>query len=66
MPTYVYSSECLCLDDLSKELPQFSEIELNLPIEQRDSVWCPKCGATLKRLIRFEGSVWAPTAGGMR
>ena len=39
--------------------------ERRLPMEERDNQVCV-CGEPIKRLITFEGSVWAPTAGGMR
>lgn len=66
-PTYVYETcECEILESCpcQEEVPD--EFELNVPVEERDRQWCQHCGMMLKRLLRFEGLVWAPTAGGMR
>lgn len=54
MPNYVYEN---C---------QGEEVTVNVPIAERDNVDCGPCGKKMKRLIRFEGRVWAPTAGGTR
>lgn len=37
-----------------------NEFELNVPIAERDNQ------GDWKRVQRFSGSVWAPTAGGMK
>lgn len=42
-----------------------SEFEKNVPIEERNAVVCD-CGGETFRKITFFGSVYAPTAGGMR
>ena len=41
--------------------------EITRPMSERDNpLPCSKCGGDLKRVIDFKGSVYAPTAGGMR
>lgn len=58
MPNYAFK----CIMDET-------EFVKNLPMEERDdaNVQCPECGLYFtKRVLRFSGSVWAPTAGGMR
>lgn len=42
------------------------EAELNVPADERDEQVCDTCYHPLKRVWNFRGSVWAPTAGGMR
>ena len=42
-----------------------NEFEKNVPMDDRDKVVCD-CGGDTFRRITFYGSVWAPTAGGMR
>lgn len=54
MPTYVYEN---CHGE---------QLELNVPIDERDNQECGPCGNLLKRKIVFKGLTWAPTAGGMR
>ena len=39
--------------------------ELNVAIVERDKQIC-ECGEWLVRKLKFQGSVWAPTAGGMK
>lgn len=39
--------------------------ELNVAIDDRDHQTC-ECGEWLVRKLTFQGSVWAPTAGGMK
>jgi hypothetical protein len=59
-----YSFKCLYEDEW--HCPEFV---VNLPIDKRDdsNVQCPNCKLYFtRRVIRFNGSVWAPTAGGMR
>ena len=57
MPNYSY--KCY-MDD--------TEFVANVPMEERDgNIQCPKClKFFVKRVYRFTGAVWAPTAGGMR
>lgn len=57
MPTYVYEA-CDCFDE--------DLFELNVPISDRDTQECAKCGTVWGRKIVFTGLTWAPTAGGMR
>lgn len=64
MPTYVYETCCCRIPEDGGAY--LSEWELKVPVDKRDEQRCPFCSKKLKRLIRFEGSVWAPTAGGMR
>lgn len=40
--------------------------ERNVAVDDRDEQTCNKCYHPLKRVWSFRGSVWAPTAGGMR
>jgi putative FmdB family regulatory protein len=40
--------------------------ERNVDVEARDSQNCDRCYHVLVRVWNFKGSVWAPTAGGMR
>ena len=54
MPIYLY--QCTACE--KKE-------ERNVPIAKRDNQDCD-CGHEMERLIRFTGTVWAPTAGGMK
>lgn len=39
--------------------------ERNVNISERDEQHC-ECGGSLAREISFKGSVWAPSAGGMK
>lgn len=55
MPTYTFT--CLACD---------SDLERIVPIAQRDDQFCEICGWRLNRTVTFTGSVYAPTAGGMR
>jgi predicted nucleic acid-binding Zn ribbon protein len=57
MPTYVYE----CPECKIREERMFVDIEF------RDTQECGRCNeVVLKRIPVFTGSVWAPTAGGMR
>jgi len=55
MPNYAYEHKCY-LDPITR----------NVPIDERDKQTCDHCGELLTRKWVFEGSVWAPSAGGMR
>lgn len=55
MPTYDFS--CIVCD---------TDNEKNVTIEERDNQFCGKCGNRLNRNLTFKGSVYAPTAGGMK
>jgi putative FmdB family regulatory protein len=55
MPLYDYC----CVDCKQAE-------ERNVKIDDREDQYCVKCDGHLIREISFKGSVWAPTAGGMR
>ena len=59
MPIYTYK---YCDGDPDPE----TFIERNVPIEERDNQFCHRCKNKLERVIDFNGSVWAPTAGGMK
>ena len=39
-------------------------LEINVPIEDRDSQKCDTCNSDLVRLFTFQGSVYAPTSTG--
>lgn len=56
MPNYDYW--CMCSEGIQHRI--------NVPMEERDSQKCSFCYASLRRKYTFTGSVWAPTAGGMR
>lgn len=43
-----------------------TEVEQLKDIDDRDRATCPFCKSRLERKITFSGSVWAPTAGGMK
>lgn len=60
MPTYVYEN-CHVIEGLEEDIT-----ERNVPMDERDDQTCYFCLKPLKRLLRFEGLVWAPSAGGMR
>lgn len=55
MPIYVYEDCC-----------GEGDIELTVPISERDLQYCAYCGEKRKRKIEFTGLTWAPSAGGMR
>lgn len=55
MPLYVYR----CADCKTEQ-------ERNVSMEDRDFQNCEECSEFLIRQMRFSGSVWAPTSGGMR
>lgn len=55
MPLYVYR----CADCKIEQ-------ERNVSVDERDLQKCDDCKNKLMRQIRFTGSVWAPTSGGMR
>lgn len=57
MPTYDYY-QCGEVDGYTEER--------NVPISERDSQVCKRCGFPVERKITFRGLTWAPTAGGMR
>lgn len=59
MPTYTYR-KCLC------ETNQEGIIERTVPVDDRNRQKCYFCHAVLTRKYAFTGSVYAPTAGGMR
>ena len=55
MPNYDY--KCLVCETAE---------ERNVEADSRDKQNCNECSKPLKRVWSFKGSVWAPTAGGMR
>lgn len=54
MPIYIY----WCTDCKDST-------ERNVKVDERQDQYCD-CGNHLIREFKFSGSVWAPTAGGMR
>lgn len=43
-----------------------TQVDLSRSIQNRDDAECQFCKTALKRLMTFKGTVWAPTAGGMK
>lgn len=56
MPNYDYT----CMEH--------GDFEKNVPVDQRDEVFCEICGNRAGRNLTFKGVVWAPTStgGGMK
>jgi len=60
MPNYDYECETPNCD------AEGILVTINCKMHERDTQFCAYCGNKRKRLISFNGLVWAPTAGGMR
>ena len=54
----IYTYRCECTDE--------ALVLIGIPISERDEQNCRKCDSILLRQVDCPGSVWAPTAGGMR